>query len=161
MPVPLAATAGLIVLGKERQQRAGRQAADAILVTGLATELLKRFTREDRPDDPEARDGFPSGHASLNFAFARALSSEYRDWGKWAYLFAAGVTWSRVRREDHSWAQALAGAGLGWYVADRSVGSRGGLLNGWIVRKQAAEGFTGAPVAAPGGAGVELWRGSW
>ncbi len=160
MPVPLGVTAGLIVLGNERQQRAGRQAADAILVTGALTEGLKRLTRTDRPDDPEARDGFPSGHASLNFALARALSAEYPDWGRWAYLFAAGVTWSRVRREDHSWTQALAGAALGWYVADRSVHSRGGLLNGLIV-PEPAESLAGAVTAEPRGVGAAVWRRNW
>ena len=50
-----------------------------------------------------------------------------------AYLFAGGVAWSRVKRNDHSVAQVLAGAALGWYVADRSIHSRGGLFNGLIV----------------------------
>jgi membrane-associated phospholipid phosphatase len=160
MPVPLGATLALTFLGNDKQGRAGRQAADAILVTGAATELLKRMTRADRPDNPYAHDGFPSGHASLNFAFARAVASQYHGWGNWAYLFAAGVTWSRVRREDHSWAQALAGAGLGWYVADRSVHSRGGLLHGLILAKERS-GLQGTVAPAPGGAGLGVGRLSW
>lgn len=159
LPVPLGATAVLSLMSNEREQRAGRQAADAILVTGAATELLKRLVRADRPDNPDAHDGFPSGHASLNFAFARALASEYQGWGNAAYVFAAGVTWSRVRREDHTIAQALTGAALGWYIADRSVHSRGGLLNGLIVEKR--NGLVGAVTPVPGGVGVEMWRASW
>lgn len=160
VPVPLGATVALTFFGNERQQRAGRQAADALVVTIGAAELLKRATREGRPDDPQARDGFPSRHAAVGFAFARSLSSQYPGWGRWAYLFAAGVTWSRVETRDHTWAQALAGAGLGWYVADRSLHSRGGLLNGLIVKQQRP---ALAPAVVPGqqAAEMELWRAVW
>ena len=159
-PVPIAATLALTFLGNERAERAGRQAIDAILVTGLATSILKRATRAPRPYNPDAEDGFPSGHASLNFAFARAVASEYNGWGAAAYLFAAGVTWSRVRREAHSPTQALAGAALGWYIADRSVHSQGGLLNGLVVEDE-RRGFTARPTATSAGPGLELWQTSW
>ena len=158
--VPVLATAGLMVLGDERQEQVGRQGGDALLATGAVTLLLKEITRQPRPNDLSAQDGFPSGHASLTFAFARCLSNEYPDWGKLAYLWAAGVSWSRVRREDHSIAQVLAGAALGSYIADRSRHSSGGLLGGLIVKDEPAA-FTSRPELAHRLRNLGLWQARW
>lgn len=153
-------TAYLAIGGNQRQKQVGRQAADALIVTAAATGLLKEITNQSRPNDPQAQEGFPSGHASLTFAFARCISDEYKDWGKLAYLWAAGVSWSRVRREDHSVAQVMAGAALGWWVADRSLGSHGGLLNGLIV-KQVPLAFSSQPTEGRSVASLRLWQTSW
>jgi len=158
--VPVLTSVSLTYLGDERQEWAGRRSGDALLVTGAATLALKEVLRRARPDDPLADDGFPSGHASLTFAFARAISEEYDDWGKVAYLFAGGVSWSRVKRNDHSVEQVVAGAALGWYIADRSIHSRGGLLNGVIVRETPAQlpQETAAGTADPT---VAVWSRTW
>lgn len=153
-------TACLVIFGNDREKQAGRRAADAVLVTGVATELLKQLTNQSRPDHPEVDDGFPSGHASVTFAFARCISDEYRDWGKLAYLWAAGVSWSRVRREDHSIAQVVAGALLGSYIADRSLSSKGGLLGGLIV-KDKPPGFAGRPASPDSLPHLSLWQAQW
>ena len=107
--VPQLVAGGLTILGNERQERAGRQAGDAMLVTAAATLALKDVFGQSRPNEPGADDGFPSAHASSAFAFARAIAEEYDDWGKLAYLFAGGVGWSRVRRNDHTISQVVVG----------------------------------------------------
>lgn len=158
--VPMLATTRLVVLGDEKQEQVGRQAADALLVTGAATLLLKEITRQSRPDAPQAHDGFPSGHASITFAFAKSISEEYEDWGKLAYLWAVGVSWSRVRREDHNIGQVVAGGALGWYLADRSLHSHGGLLNGLVV-KEAPLALTSTSTRPLSTSCFSLWQTSW
>ncbi len=157
--MPLYATPGLALLGDARGERAGRQAADAIIVTSTATALLKHYVRSGRPTNPDMHHGFPSGHTSLNFAFARSLAAEYPRLAVPAYAFAAAVGWSRVRGKSHTIIQVVGGAALGWYLADRSVHSDGGLLNGLVVEKR--NGTAPAGGRASGGAGAEVWRASW
>jgi hypothetical protein len=159
--VPLYATPGLVLFGEERAERAGRQAADAIIVTSVTTSLLKHIVQSSRPESPDMYHGFPSGHTSLNFAFARSLAAEYPQLSVPLYAFATGVGWSRVRGKSHTVIQVVAGAAIGWYIADRSVHSNGGLLEGRIVERPSRAGFTAAPVAPPGGPKVELWKTSW
>ena len=117
--LPTVTSLGMILLGNDRQRRAGQEAAEAMIVTAVATHLLKTVTGRPRPGNPDAEDGFPSGHASMAFSFARAISEEYEDLGKVAYVWASGVAWARVERRDHSLEQVLAGAALGWFIADR------------------------------------------
>jgi len=133
--VPAATAGAMSLVGNRRQERAGRQMLDAMLATSLATYGLKEMIGTSRPSDREANDGFPSGHASFNFAFARAISAEYEEWGKATYLWATAVAWSRLRRNNHSFGQVAAGAVLGWYIADRSVGSNGGIFGGLIAEQ--------------------------
>ena len=159
-PAPQGITAYLVVFGNDKQKRVGRRTADALLVTGAATELLKQLTNQSRPDHAEVEDGFPSGHASVTFAFARCISDEYDEWGKLAYVWAAGVSWSRVRRRDHSIVQVVAGALLGSYVADRSLNSRGGLLNGLIVA-DAPPALAGRPLPTHSLPRLDLWHVRW
>ncbi len=160
--VPVLATISLVAFGNDKQERVGRQACDALLATSTATWLLKEITNEPRPCDPQAERGFPSGHASINFAFARCVTQEYEDWGKLAYVWAAGVSWSRVRRDAHSVAQVVAGAALGWWVADRSIHSDGGLLAG-LIAKETPLALSSRPIAMEGlnTARLDVWQTSW
>jgi hypothetical protein len=116
--LPIGITAGLLASDSSSENRAGRQARDAILATSAATHLLKFVIDSPRPVNPDNLEGFPSGHTSMSVAFARAISEEHRDWGAAAYLWAGGVAWSRVRRGDHTPEQVVAGALLGWFIAD-------------------------------------------
>ncbi len=160
--VPVLATISLVAFGDEKQEQVGRQAGDALLATSAATWLLKEISNQPRPCDPQAEKGFPSGHASVNFAFARCVAEEYEDWGKLAYVWAAGVSWSRVRRDAHSVAQVVAGAALGWWVADRSIHSDGGLLAG-LIAKETPLALSSRPIAMEGlsTACLDLWQASW
>ncbi len=158
--LPAILAGGMILLGNERQEEVGWRTGDALAVTGLATVMLKKTISQGRPCNPNANEGFPSGHASTTFAFARTISEEYDDWGKLAYLWAGGVSWSRLRRDDHSFGQVLTGAAIGWYLADRSIHSRHGLLNGLIKRYSR---MTLTPTQTEGTVSptVVLWQEMW
>lgn len=116
--LPVGVTVGLLASESPSENRAGRQARDAMLVTSAATHMLKLIIDSPRPCEADNLDGFPSGHTSMSIAFARAIAGEHRDWGTVAYLWAGGVAWSRVRRGDHSPEQVIGGALLGWLIAD-------------------------------------------
>jgi len=156
-----AATAGAMSLAdNERQERAGRQMLDAMLATSLVTYGLKQMTGAPRPSDPEANDGFPSGHTSFNYAFARAISAEYEEWRNAAYLWATAVGWSRLRRNNHTFGQVAAGAVLGWYIADRSVGSKGGIFGGLIAQRHLTPAVN-QPQCPTTDLKLELWQATW
>lgn len=122
--LPAAGTAALLLSDERDQRRTGESAAWALALTAAATELLKETIDSPRPDHPEQHDGFPSGHTSIGFAFARSVAEESDEWGAVAYAWAAGVAWSRVRQGDHDVPQVLAGAALGWWIADQVARER-------------------------------------
>lgn len=122
--LPAAGTAALLLSDERDQRRTGESAAWALALTAAATQLLKETINSPRPDHPEQHDGFPSGHTGISFAFARSLAEESDEWGAVAYAWAAGVAWSRVRQGDHDVPQVLAGAALGWWVADQVARER-------------------------------------
>ncbi|MGQ9731815.1 MAG: phosphatase PAP2 family protein [Candidatus Zipacnadales bacterium] len=126
----------LALVGGQEEERIGRRMCDAGLATAIVTELLKDVTNDDRPNDPQARDGFPSGHASAAWALAEATRLEKSNLAPYVYAFAAAVTWSRVELKEHTAAQALAGAALGYGIARLSASSHNGLFGGLIVSKQ-------------------------
>ncbi len=119
--LPVGLTAGMLLSDSGSARDAGRSARDAIVVTAAATHLLKSTIDSPRPADPTNLDGFPSGHTSVSVTFAQAISEHDEGWGTAAWLWAGGVGWSRVRRGDHSVEQVIAGALLGWIVADLVV----------------------------------------
>jgi len=157
----------LALFGGEEEERVGRRMLDAGIASGLAAEGLKRLTRQSRPDDPNAEDGFPSGHATAAWALAEAAGTEDPDLRPYTYAFAAAVTWSRVELKRHTVWQALAGAALGYGVARASASTRKGLLGGLFVdegdRPAAAAlspGRTDAPSAYQRPM-VTLWEAQW
>jgi hypothetical protein len=96
------------------------------MVAGLAavsivTEGLKYTVRQKRPYPSEDVQGFPSGHTSLAFCFARILDNVNSNFGIPAYAWAAAVGWARVRDRDHTTEQALAGALLGQGIGNLTV----------------------------------------
>jgi hypothetical protein len=156
----------LTLLGGDQEERIGRRMLDTQIAAALATEGLKRLTRQGRPDDPDAGDGFPSGHAASAWALAEAVGTEEPDLRPYTYTYAAAVTWSRVRLERHSVAQALAGAALGYGIARVSASSRHGLFGRLFVHDGSPEAtaFTGDPHAPPScyqRPTVVLWEARW
>ncbi|MGI5819636.1 MAG: phosphatase PAP2 family protein [Armatimonadota bacterium] len=123
--LPVGITAGLLASDSPSRRRAGRTARDAVLATSAATHLLKAVVNSSRPVNPDNYEGFPSGHTSLTVAFARAIAEDHREWGALAYLWAGGVAWSRVHRGDHTTEQVIAGALLGWFLADAMASGPG------------------------------------
>jgi hypothetical protein len=137
-PLIGAVTGGLALLGSERDEVAARRTADGLLGSVAICHLLKHLTNEPRPNDPEAQVGFPSGHATAAAAFATAMAHEYPRYRLPAYAFAGAVTWARRASRDHTWAQSLAGAALGWGVMRWSLSRPRGLWGGLIVPGSAA-----------------------
>ncbi len=122
--IPAVVTGALLISDDPRSHRMGELAAWSVAYTTVATHLLKATIDSPRPNHPEVRNGFPSGHTSMTVAFARSVAEESDGWGAVAYAWAAGVAWSRLRREDHDVAQVLAGAALGWWIADQVARER-------------------------------------
>jgi membrane-associated phospholipid phosphatase len=125
----------MTLFGGENEERIGRRMLDAGIASGLAVEGLKRLTRQGRPDDPNAEDGFPSGHATAAWALAEAAGTEDPHLRPYTYTFAAAVTWSRVELKRHTVWQALAGAALGYGAARASASNRKGLFGGLFVKE--------------------------
>ncbi len=168
----------LMLLGGDDEERIGRRMADAGVVSLVGTELLKELIDDDRPDDPRATDGFPSGHACGAWALAEAASVEDPSVRPYAYAFAAAVTWSRVETDRHTILQALAGAALGYAIGHASGRTHHGLLNGLFVREKGGAASTEAsggpepvwshtapPATGRGGSDVRpvitLWETTW
>ena len=107
--------------GAKPRTEAGLEMVAGLAVVSVATEGLKYVVRQKRPYPSEDVHGFPSGHTSLAFCFARILDSENSKVGIPAYAWAAAVGWARVRDRDHTTEQALAGAALGSWVGNATV----------------------------------------
>ncbi len=94
---------------------------DASFYTLLATASIKSVVNAERPEFPDESDSFPSGHASMSFAFASVITAEHGlYWGLPAYAVASLISLSRVNDGRH-WAHdiiagAAIGASFGWGV---------------------------------------------
>ena len=107
----------------------------ALGATAGATELIKKTTGRERPNDG-GNTSFPSGHSSGAFSLAtlanRNLNSiPLPDKGKLALqagniLLATSVAWARVEGRKHFPSDVLAGAALGHFLSafihDASLG---------------------------------------
>lgn len=138
--VPVAAAAGMWIYGSIRNNRSdhamGRSASQAIVAAGVVTEALKIGLGRARPyvsSDSNARDfkfgrgwrndayqSLPSGHSTMAFAFAAAISQERarisgrsRAFDAAAYGGAALVALSRMMLDKHWASDVLLGAGIG------------------------------------------------
>jgi membrane-associated phospholipid phosphatase len=163
-----AAPPALALFGGEKEERIGRRMLDTEIAAGLATEGLKRLTRQSRPDDPNAEDGFPSGHAAAAWAMAEAAGIEDPKLRPYTYTFAAAVTWSRVELDRHTVWQAVAGAALGYGMARASASSKKGIFGGLFVKEDhdtvganALAPASGAPSSAYHRPMVTLWEMHW
>ncbi len=160
-------TATMMASPQPELRSTGQRAADALIATTAATELLKNLTNLPRPNSdepslvalglapPSDGRGFPSGHTSTAFAFATVMADADAD-NRWLWYGLAGaVGWSRVEVEAHHVWDVVAGAALGTYIARRSLHSDGGLLNlVGLEPKRVRFGkatLTLAPELAPGG----------
>ncbi len=165
--VPVAVPLYMIRSDAPRTRNGGLAAAQAVLVSLAATNLLKAVTGRLPPDAETPPDidrrsrrfrfgflrggvfhGWPSGHTMTNMALAASLSSYYDD--------------SRlVRYCAYGWAA--------YVMAAATVGDQGGVhwlsdvvaggLMGWAIGKTVGEGFARGrlqPLAAPGRWGLQL-----
>jgi undecaprenyl-diphosphatase len=128
-PVMVAAPATLILSGymndDKIMMRNGVKTAAAIGLTVLLTTGLKYSFKRERPfqqypNDIVKRDdvggfSFPSGHTSVSFATATALTLSTKKWyvAVPAYLYACFVGYSRMRLGVHFPSDVLGGVVVG------------------------------------------------
>ena len=102
----------------------GLQTVSGLVINTALTYGLKYTINRERPYEthpqymPEEYDSspsFPSGHASYAFATATSLSLQYKKWyvAAPAYLWAAGVGYSRIHKGAHYPSDIVTGALVG------------------------------------------------
>jgi membrane-associated phospholipid phosphatase len=104
----------------------------SVLVSGITVAALKEGIGRQRPlDSPNDSDdlrpfhgdtSMPSGHTTLAFALATAVSHEsHSRWVPWVvYPLASAVAWSRVHEQEHWTSDVVAGAFLGAWTAAKT-----------------------------------------
>jgi membrane-associated phospholipid phosphatase len=141
-PISVATPATLLAVGfikkDEQLQYKGWQAAGALAIDVALTAALKYTINRDRPAEkypnevfPYSIDNdpsFPSTHTSVAFATATTLSLEFKKWyvAVPAYLWAAGVGYSRIYLGEHYPSDVIAGA---------VVGAGSAFLSEWLTKK--------------------------
>jgi membrane-associated phospholipid phosphatase len=121
-------TVGLVaaglVSGDDELTRAGGRLATTLLLAGAAASAGKLALGRPRPEESLDADGYspfsgqdamPSGHSTVAFALAAALSDDInRTWATVGlYTVATGVAWSRLNDNRHWLSDVTAGALLG------------------------------------------------
>ena len=75
---------------------------------------LKELISTPRPDNSNERDSFPSGHATLAFAFASVVTANHAwYWGVLSHALAIFIASSRVSDDRHFTHDVVAGATIG------------------------------------------------
>lgn len=125
----------------QRTRGAGFAVLAALVIAGVAAELLKHVVQSPRPKT-RASYGFPSGHAGAAFALASALAVTFPALGPVFYILAVLTAISRLYfRANFAWDVAggaaiglLAGIPLARKLIARSAASGGGPLRfaGWL-----------------------------
>lgn len=142
------------VSGRREWVGASARIAVSATIPAVATQFLKfsvgRSRPEDSPEDPYNFDpftrdaSFPSGHTTLAFAVATAISRETGSrWVPWVgYPLAALVGWSRVHDDEHWMSDVVGGAAVGTWLAAKS--------DDWLRARGAASTATEPFVSATG-----------
>jgi membrane-associated phospholipid phosphatase len=93
--------------------RAVYMAKTSLYATAFA-HVMKLAWQEPRPDDPNTKDSFPSGHTTAAFAFASTVGMEHGVyWGTAGYLLATYAGLSRINDNRHRLNDVVAGAAIG------------------------------------------------
>ncbi len=110
----------------------GQSALNRILATGAVTYAVKVVVGRPRPFTGERGlrgiewldefHSFPSGHASLAFAAAGAISEKRPEWSEEAYGMALVIAASRVLLDQHWLSDVIAGAILGNAIGEGRFG---------------------------------------
>src|SRR6185369_11905760 len=131
-PALLAVAGAGVISGHRDWTSAGVRIAVSGVIAVAADGALKltfgRARPSESPDDPydfkpfSGHESFPSGHTTVAFAMAAAISNETGSrWVPWlAYPLAGLVGWSRVHDNEHWSSDVVAGAALGAWVAAKS-----------------------------------------
>jgi membrane-associated phospholipid phosphatase len=128
VPIVLGAVTLAGALWEGSDTRLGKtfwQSGEALVLTGVATEGLKRLTRRQRPsttDNPNnwfkgsGDDSFPSFHVAATAAMVTPLIMEYKNDYPWVMSLAALPVYemvARVKGQKHWQTDVLVGAAVG------------------------------------------------
>ncbi len=105
----------------------GREGIEACLIAGLMTDILKPVFGRLRPYQSDNETvfqpftnnvSFPSGHATVAFAFASVVSARSSGWiiPTASYTLASLVAYSRVNDHQHFPSDVVAGGLIGTVV---------------------------------------------
>ncbi len=140
-PVSVSIPVGMFVYSKiskdKNTEEKSYELAGSIVIAGIATEGTKIIFNRQRPyekyntiysNSAETGKSFPSAHAAIAFATATSLSLEYKKWYVVvpAYVWAAGVGYSRLYLGEHYPTDVLAGA---------VIGAGSAVISYWIIKK--------------------------
>jgi membrane-associated phospholipid phosphatase len=87
---------------------------------------IKHSTHIERPDGSD-RHSFPSGHTSTT-AIQAAFASQNKNLGSIPQMLTFTTGWARVEAERHRPIDVIAGAAVGWSLAQVKIETS----NGWI-----------------------------
>ena len=123
------------IFGDEKVQRASLLSIESVLVSGAVSGGIKYLAHKRRPFEtaPGEDDipwsgpalnstdvSFPSGHATVAFAVATIMASEYKDHRivpPLAYTAASLVGFSRLNSNSHWLSDVIVGAAIGHFTA--------------------------------------------
>lgn len=122
--LPVGIMAISLINGNEKGQQVAYEMAGGMIVTAVATGVLKKLVNRPRPyetyDDiyPDVREegnSFPSGHTSMAFSTATTLLLTTEKWyyAAPAFAWAMGVGYSRIYLGQHYPSDVIAGAIVG------------------------------------------------
>ncbi len=117
----------MLVAGKYRSRKifeAGKALVVSFVASGILAQVLKHLIGRARPRvtdtllfiGPTFRggyDSFPSGHTTVAFCFAYALSQHFPRYRVFFYIFAAVAGFERVENTAHFFSDVIAGAFVG------------------------------------------------
>jgi membrane-associated phospholipid phosphatase len=140
VPLGIAATQMVygVIANDKRSRDNSLQTLISVGIGVVASQAMKNAFNRTRPQyqysskiftlSPASTKSFPSGHTTMAFATATALTLEYKKWyiAVPAYAWATGVAYSRMYEGKHYPSDVLAGAVLG-------VGSA--WLSHWLTKK--------------------------
>jgi membrane-associated phospholipid phosphatase len=120
----LGLVAGGLLSGNANLTRSGGRLAATLALVGATTTLAKLVLGRPRPNESLDVDGYapfsgqdamPSGHTSVAFAMATALSDDIHHplATVGLYTLATGVGWSRINDNRHWLSDVVGGAALG------------------------------------------------
>jgi membrane-associated phospholipid phosphatase len=146
--VGMAFVAGRLAPSGSTFRSASYDAAQALIVNGAWTGLLKYSLQRTRPDGSDSLS-LPSGHTSTAFALATVAERHY-GWkaGLPAYALAAGIGLSRMESSKHYLSDVIAGATIGTIVGRTVARVNGG--------RASSRTLAIGPATDPHGAGLGL-----